>query len=494
MATYKASARIQSSTNDGVVVTGSDGASYDVIRCNGNGGGVVVYDTEHRAALIGTRSVFINGGGYGAYAHDRDVKYVHHAIAEAALPAYNDAARARNTSIDHINGIKTDNRAANLRVASQAEQNSNRGSRADKHGANDELVALGITELPRYIREDRREGKFTFVDHPMAANFNANSTKSAKASSPQKLLDVCRKLERFLVNVVGAAPDAQFQDMRTTLAEEYNRIVGAAHAFDPALIPAQPLHTVNYDVLTHVRSVIVRLEAALGQAAADIPRGSEDAVRTVVKLASVPSAGAIIKGRADGDVEVLVFDAQHAHLFRRFDEQVTWDGNTVKINPGLARAFGVPHDAVGTKVPIREFVYCFVLRKIVPDGTIVVPLNYQNLDVRADNLVVVPGTSGKEFKPPKRVKPQVPIGMPFVPRGVSMNVDRGNAIKFIFGSKCGVAGTVCANRNNAVAQASTVVDKLRAADPTFDATHALYTSLLRSYDDALDECGAKRLD
>lgn len=54
-------------------------------------------------------------------------------------------------SIDHINRIKLDNRSANLRIATQSEQNENTGKRKRKCNAKELPLGLKQEDLPKYV-------------------------------------------------------------------------------------------------------------------------------------------------------------------------------------------------------------------------------------------------------------------------------------------------------------------------------------------------------
>lgn len=84
-------------------------------------------------------------------------------------------------SVDHVNRIKTDNRAKNLRSASQSLQNENRERVfANRQEPHDELKAIGITHYPKHLRYDNSQGRFLIEKHPgLPANKTCiNGTRS----------------------------------------------------------------------------------------------------------------------------------------------------------------------------------------------------------------------------------------------------------------------------------------------------------------------------
>jgi len=152
-------------------------------------------------------------------------------------------------SVDHINRIKLDNRSKNFRAATGSEQNYNQRVRCDR-GAYTELCdSLGIAELPRYVRWDMGEGKFTFKDHPVAKlaeryniPINTCGTKAESVTLVNKLRScLMAALEAFKI-VQGHGMDItdELDDVRVQLAAEYNGVVRAAHLHAPSKFPDGP--------------------------------------------------------------------------------------------------------------------------------------------------------------------------------------------------------------------------------------------------------------
>ena len=137
------------------------------------------------------------------YAFNASANYMHIFIAKNKKISDYDNEKL---SVDHINREKLDNRIKNLRMATQGQQNSNRDTRSDKKPPCQELIDVGIEELPKYIRWDKSEKKFVIDKHPHLVNEvtkgirkrpEMSGTKSAKLTIIQKYQDILARLEEF---------------------------------------------------------------------------------------------------------------------------------------------------------------------------------------------------------------------------------------------------------------------------------------------------------
>lgn len=160
--------------------------------------------------------------------------YMHHHILKTATGT---DPRVEGMTVDHINEFKLDNRLANLRIASQSQQNSNRATRSDRLPPPAELQAVGIQECPRHVRWDRGEAKFVIEKHPALLKRVADNkqkkpvmsgSKSAKLTVVQKYQDILAKLKELDVEAGFATAEAHdFAERKKQLGDEYMAIVRA---------------------------------------------------------------------------------------------------------------------------------------------------------------------------------------------------------------------------------------------------------------------------
>lgn len=154
-----------------------------------------------------------------------------------------------HNSVDHINEYKLDNRTSNLRLATQSQQNSNRATRCDKIKPCDELLKIGITELPKYVRWDKTESKFIIEKHPLLIKQVSNGirkkpvmsgTKSRNLTVIDKYSDIISRLEE-LDTIIDSNIDTtyirdfkinknilkiEYETIRDTLIKYTNKING----------------------------------------------------------------------------------------------------------------------------------------------------------------------------------------------------------------------------------------------------------------------------
>ena len=163
---------------------------------------------------------YINNGGYASSSE----AYMHRLIASHTLNDYNN-----DKPIEHIDDIKLDNRTKNLRMVVQ---NKTTTTRSDKKPPCEELIAAGVTELPKHVRWDKIEHKFIIEKHPALVREVAegtrkrpyeSGTKSTKLTIMQKFQDILARLEKLDMVMI----DPEWKQIAIQNKNEYNEIVKA---------------------------------------------------------------------------------------------------------------------------------------------------------------------------------------------------------------------------------------------------------------------------
>jgi hypothetical protein len=140
------------------------------------------------------------------------------------------------TSIDHMNNIKTDNRRENLRYATPSQQISNRGTRCDKDLPHEELQKIGIQEYPRYVRWDKSENKFVIDKHPVLKQevlqgirkkAIISGSKSASKTLIEKYQDIIFRLKELDERDETLSEKIEFAKLKEQLCQEYYAIASA---------------------------------------------------------------------------------------------------------------------------------------------------------------------------------------------------------------------------------------------------------------------------
>lgn len=183
----------------------------------------IIYDKEYDDVIDDYTWSYNKVSGYSYTHSDKNTKTMHIIIME-----HLGMDKPEDTSIDHINYIKTFNVAENLRYATQSEQMSNRDTRKDKIPPPQELINIGITTLPRYVRYDNSEKKFVIERSHQGLelvdkSFNYSGTKSDKVSMIYKYYDILKKVE-CLNKVVLTPEKVAFLEKQKELYKEYQDI------------------------------------------------------------------------------------------------------------------------------------------------------------------------------------------------------------------------------------------------------------------------------
>jgi hypothetical protein len=335
-----------------------------------------------------------------------------------------DGRRADDT-IDHTNRIKLDNRSANLRDVGMSVQNSNRGTRADRQLPPADIVAMGISRLPRYVEYEPIEMKFRFSGHPYVSKLHSagvamrsSGTKSGDTSVPERLHHC---LERYIEmyerhdEIFGEDGES---GRRRRLYDGFIAITTAAHQYNPAVFPLPDVGAFDGSEFEYARSILAMLPAP------DQSRlGAENRERRFVRLPDQP----YIICSATVEYPPFMFDARHEAELR----SVTWDMDSgrMKSNPSMMRRYPRTFQTLSEHVHLAVFV-AVELEGAMVDLTkeTITTFTPTRQDLRACNLLVAPLT-GRGYKPPPdrtqgdQEDYATTVGR-FLPRGVTLVTDR----------------------------------------------------------------------
>ena len=422
-------------------------------------GKAVVYDYDLFDAF-GVRTWTESGEDYPSHGN----MYMHRFI----MGKSNDPMRP---SVDHINRVKSDNRRANLRFASQSEQNMNRATRIDKKPACQELQQHGISRLPRGIRRDDGKERYTCRDHRACeGKRNLNGTRHSGNSEAAKFKDCLLKYIAHLEADADASSVAAFNDLLRRLAQEHADIVRRAHEFDPE-IPDGPYADMDDidDDLTYARSLLPILTDV------EIVRGAPNLEVQDVPVPDDERYVARIKGET-----VTLFDADFADDLVEINWEVGAAGPQVKKK-------NMPKKGLG------EHVWCELAGRDIPPGYVLHNVDGQLYDVRIENLEVIE-TSKVVAKKTCDALIQVPdgvdIGMRYLPMGVTVNGTKVQVTKGLAQPNLESGGwsKSCASTADAKRKRECIFKAIRAIEEkqgaeAFRAENATYQRLRGEYDD-----------
>lgn len=454
------------------------GKEYSVIRANAPDDTFksVVIDKADFDAHASSIYVQLNGYPYFRCVSD-GACVTHHSF---IMDKMNNSHIPKGHSIDHINWQKTDNRRENLRMASQAVQNSNRTQRTDKHPPPPELLALGIMNLPRLVRWDVGEKKFV-ID----VQNKVSGSKSNQVTTINKFRGILNKLIAYY-RIAGIADTVDYSH-RIKLADEYNQIVRAAHLSSPDVFPDGPYANLS-DMWSPVEYADLCLSKLPPLAPGELMHGPLNVEQRFVDLPDF-NAVAIVKKEF-----VVLFDRQYTEIVRNLPSLEIDNKKVCRFakSPLLSRAFpGFDLNTISdsedkNKIVAKELVWGAFFRRPIPNGFCITPKNYQQYDLREANLQLLPG-KGSNFQAPGtfKVSSEYDIGMRFWPKGVTLiNTEKTKEFSVKFeGQK---TKPTWEKRGAINVFKSSVIPWLKEKDPLWDANNDEYQLLIGQYMDIVE--------
>ena len=447
-----------------------------VLATSPNGPRTVLIDDDDTDLLCGT--VYMHAVGYPCSSTEQKQPYVHRHVMTAKLDG---TTIEEDVTVDHINWIKTDNRRANLRLATQSEQQHNRADHVDRKPPPPELIELGILRLPSGVYFDEGEAKYVYQP---PGRTQISGTKSRMVTPINKFRDILVKM----IADLEANPDPEEDnlcELRTRLAKEHNEIVAAAHAAEPDTFPDGPYADVDAmcSELAYCRAVLGRLPPV---APGEVLHGP----RSVGKQFFPPGTPGLPAGSAalvKGDAKLL-FDGEFLEQFERLPE-IDFSGGVpcIPVTTPLKQLY--PTLAVTTrKVNLKDLIWQYMMGKgPVPADHTLVPINYQQHDVRAENLVLLQGT-GKNHKarsgmPYAPTELKIALGFDYMPRDTSFITEKGKYLLYTRAPDGQIIKIRSHPDSVGEAYTSKLLPILLACNPNFEADNAKYHRLLGEYED-----------
>ena len=348
-------------------------------------------------------TLYVKSNGYAYYGND-DKDVLLHTTILGPTP--------NGKTVDHINWQKTDNRIANLRAATQAQQNMNRPTRSDKLPPMEALLALGVFRLPRRVRWDSGEEKFV-IELPTTS---ISGTKSAKVSIPNKFRDILIKF----IALLEEEPVDDFINMRIHLANEYNQIIRASHMANP-IFPDGPYIDVEEmcSDMQYCKYCLGMLPVPDATEVLHGPRSVASGYRYIDELDVV---------LLEKDTAKIFIDRKYEHLLRMLPAcDISSSSPLFPSSKPLQQCFPtiVTNDDISKKkkYTFKELIWRGWMNNTMEEDHSIVPLNYMQYDLRSENLRMLPGAS-KSFQAPAtfEIPREYNTDMKYWPRGIVLQL------------------------------------------------------------------------
>jgi hypothetical protein len=262
-------------------------------------------------------------------------------------------------TVDHINRIRLDNRRKNLRVATMSEQNSNRSSYLTSEPP--DMLKPFIKELPKHMRWDAAYGRF------VSDKYAISGTRCEGVSIVNRFRDAAMKLKDA---IHGDTEYSKHLETVTRLREEYMQINNLVHSKYPEYFDLYDDRSdkVYLCTLEYIDMCLSKLPAPNEDDIMHGPRIKDTTFR-------LDASNNICFMKRDDTSREIVFDMDFLEHFE--------NGRKVDLT-------SAPIVRIGSqKIPLREYVWRYILKRPIPHGLNVGLHNSDPYDVRSSNLVLV---------------------------------------------------------------------------------------------------------
>lgn len=362
---------------------------------------------------FGKITITVPSNGYAYFSSAKNI--LHAWIAENFL-----GPRMAET-VDHINRIKTDNRLANLRWATQSTQNENRGNvRSVENAIPLPEIAPGFTtrDLPKYISYRQASVEKTGATRGEFFSIERKGDIRKKTDSRKELTLLDKYYQAIAIahkeNILCYADDmdisgTKLRDEAISLFKNHIKQGGTSH---PITSPPEEI-------------VSLRVTASSSIAQASSSKRKRDSVApSIVKLESSGELfhvykkcgtniiydekfGQMVMSVGDWSVERKEGTSVNVRQAIRTNKKATLKGDLCDMFPEMQEW---PSD----KISLQDFIWHFCMKKDLPENCAVGSLNHIPGDFREANLHPIKKTNDRV---PRVVIYQPPPGID-IPNGI----------------------------------------------------------------------------